>query len=106
LYNASTLFILPSFSEGFGLPIIEAMACGLPVTASARNSIPELLGDAGILFDPTKPREMTDAMARLLGDEALRDKLRSRGREQARRFTWQRGAEQLMEILSCIARRR
>ena len=106
LYNTSTLFILPSFSEGFGLPVVEAMACGLPVTASSRNSIPEVLGEAGILFDPREPREMTDAMTRLLADEALRDELRARGREQAQLYTWERGAEQIMEILEGIARRR
>jgi glycosyltransferase involved in cell wall biosynthesis len=106
LYNASTLFILPSFSEGFGLPVIEAMACWVPVTASSRNSIPEVLGDAGVLFDPTDSREMTEAMTRLLADEVLRDELRARGRKQAQLFTWQRGAQQVMEVLEGIARRR
>ncbi len=105
LYNASTLFILPSFSEGFGLPVIEAMACGVPVSASSRNSIPEVLGDAGILFDPTETHEMTEAMTRLLADEGLRDELRERGRKQAQLFTWQRGAQQLMGILEGVARR-
>ena len=105
LYNASTLFILPSFSEGFGLPVVEAMACGLPVTASSRNSIPEVLGDAGILFDPTQPREMTDSMTRLLTDQTLRDELRARGRKQARLYTWERGAQQMMEILESLARK-
>jgi glycosyltransferase involved in cell wall biosynthesis len=106
LYNTSTLFILPSFSEGFGLPVVEAMACGLPVTASSRNSIPEVLGDAGILFDPTELREMTAAMTRLLADETLRNELRERGREQARRYTWERGAQQMMTVLEEVARRR
>jgi glycosyltransferase involved in cell wall biosynthesis len=106
LYNASKLFVLPSFSEGFGLPVIEALACGVPVTASSRNSIPELLGDAGILFDPTEPREITDAMTRLLADEELRQELRARGRKQAQLYTWERGARQLVEVLEGIALRR
>jgi glycosyltransferase involved in cell wall biosynthesis len=106
LYNAATLVILPSFSEGFGLPVVEAMTCGTAVTASRRSSIPEVLGDAGILFDPTNTREMTDSMARLLDDETLRDEFRERGRQQAKLYTWARGAQQLMEILQRVAGRR
>jgi glycosyltransferase involved in cell wall biosynthesis len=106
LYNTSTLSILPSFSEGFGLPIVEAMACGVPVTASARNSIPEVLGDAGILFDPTEHRQMTGAMTRLLADGALRDEYRALGRKQAQLYTWERGARQMMAVLEGVARRR
>lgn len=106
LYNISTLFILPSFSEGFGLPVVEAMACGVPVAASSRNSIPEVLGDAGILFDPTNIREMTDAVTRMLADKALRDEFRVRGREQSQLYTWERGAQQMMEVLEDVARTR
>lgn len=106
LYNTSTLLILPSFSEGFGLPVVEAMTCGTAVTASARNSIPEVLGDAGILFDPTKPREMTDAMTQLLTNSEMREEFCRRGREQARLYTWERGARQLMEILERVAKSR
>ena len=106
LYNTSTLLILPSFSEGFGLPVVEGMTCGTPVTASDRSSIPEVLGDAGILFDPTQPREMTDAMTRLLTDEALREEFRVRGRKQAQLYTWERGAQQMVEILERVAQRR
>jgi len=106
LYNAATVCVLPSFSEGFGLPVIEAMACGVPVAASARNSIPEIVGDAGILFDPTQPRQIADALGRLLADESLRLELIGRGQKRAEHYTWERGAEQVMTILSEVARHR
>jgi len=105
LYNASALLVLPSFSEGFGLPVIEAMACGLPVAASARNSLPEVVGDAGLLFDPLVGAEMTSAIAELLEDADLRAELRRRGLERARHYSWERGAERMMEILESAVRR-
>lgn len=105
LYNAAALLVLPSFSEGFGLPVIEAMACGLPVAASARNSLPEVIGGAGLLFDPLVSAEMTSAIAGLLCDADLRENLRRRGLERARHYSWERGAERMMEILESVARR-
>lgn len=99
LYNTATLFVLPSMSEGFGLPLVEAMACGLPVAASRRNSIPEVVGEAGLLFDPESRAEMTAALARLLQDASLRANLRDEGLRRVQRFSWTKGAEQMMSLL-------
>ena len=99
LYNAATLLVLPSISEGFGLPVVEAMACGLPVIASARNSIPEVLGDAGILIDPEAPVEMTEAMTRVLESRELQIRLGHKGRARAELFNWENGAQRMMRVL-------
>ena len=104
LYNTATLLVLPSMSEGFGLPVVEAMACGLPVAASDRNSIPEILGDAGIVFDPSVPENMTTTIARLLEDPDLCEQLRVKGLARAKLFSWERGAQQMMEILEEVYR--
>lgn len=99
LYNGATLLVLPSMSEGFGLPVIEAMACGLPVAASDRNSIPEVLGSAGLLFDPLSPEQMAQAIGRLLTDGALRAELRQKGLDRAKQFSWKTAAHKMMAIL-------
>jgi glycosyltransferase involved in cell wall biosynthesis len=99
LYNASTLFVLPSLSEGFGLPVVEAMACGLPVAASNCGSLPEVLASAGILFDPTQPRGIAKAIVRLLCDGALRQKLRLAGLKRSREFCWTTAARKVVQIL-------
>jgi glycosyltransferase involved in cell wall biosynthesis len=91
-YNAATLLAYPSLYEGFGLPALEAMACGTPVVASDRSSLPEVVGDAGLLVDPVDPAALADALARVLRDEALRGELGARGIERARRFTWEAAA--------------
>ncbi len=100
LYNGATLLVLPSMSEGFGLPVVEAMACGLPVAASNRNSIPEVLGSAGLLFDPLSPEQIAEAIGRLLTDGALRAQLRQKGLERAKRFSWKAAAHKMMAILT------
>ena len=101
-YNASTMLVLPSMSEGFGLPVVEAMACGLPVAASARNSIPEVLGDAGLLFDPTSVEDISGCITRLLEDPQLRDQLRLLGLARAERYSWEQGARNMVELLESI----
>jgi glycosyltransferase involved in cell wall biosynthesis len=106
LYNSATCLVLPSFSEGFGLPVVEAMACGLPVAASNRNSLPEVLGDAGLLFDPTETQEIADSLMMLLADESLRNTCRKRGLVRAALYTWERGADHLMEVILEVARKR
>lgn len=93
LYNGATAFVLPSLWEGFGLPALEAMACGLPVVASDRGSLPEVVGDAGRLFDPLSPDSIARAIAPLLRDEALHRRLAEASRARAARYTWDRGAE-------------
>ncbi len=97
LYSLADLFVYPSMYEGFGLPPLEAMACGTPVVASAASSLPEVVGDAGLLVPPTDVEALAGVMARALTDAALRAELRERGFAQARRFDWRASAERLVE---------
>jgi glycosyltransferase involved in cell wall biosynthesis len=103
IYNLATMLVLPSMSEGFGLPVIEAMACGLPVAASNRNSLPEIIGDAGLLFDPASTTDMAATIGRLLSDEPLRRELREKGLKRAESFSWKAGAQKLVTILEEVA---
>lgn len=93
LYGMTTCFALPSFEEGFGLPVLEAMARGVPVCCSDTSSLPEVVGDAGLLFDPRDQHAISSAIGRLLADRELAARLGERGRERAREFTWRRTAE-------------
>ncbi len=88
LYAASSLFVFPSYYEGFGLPVLEAMQRGVPVACSDRTSLPEVAGGAALMFDPDRPEEIADAMERLLsgGDEV--ERLRAAGRARAAQFSW------------------
>ena len=92
-YEAATCLAFPSLAEGFGLPVLEAMACGLPVACSNATSLPEVAGAAALYFDPLEVPAMTGAIERLLGDADLRERLAAAGREQAARFTWRGTAE-------------
>jgi len=98
LMQAASIFVYPSLYEGFGLPAAEAMACGIPTVASDRSSLPEVVGDAGLLFDPGKPEELADAIVRLLDDTSLRTELGNRGWRRAQGFRWEHSAK-LMEQL-------
>ena len=93
LYRGARAFVLPSFIEGFGLPVLEAMRVGTPVACSERSALKEVAGDAALLFDPGDQRAVTDAVRRALGDNQLRHRLTAAGRERVREFTWQRTAE-------------
>ncbi|MEX2032199.1 MAG: glycosyltransferase family 1 protein [Dehalococcoidia bacterium] len=97
LYRAATCFALPSLIEGFGLPVLEAMARGLPVACSDRYALPEVTGGAAVLFDPEDQGAVTGAMRKLLADEALRSELARKGRGQARLFTWARTARATLD---------
>jgi glycosyltransferase involved in cell wall biosynthesis len=95
LYQQAVAMIFPSQYEGFGLPLLEAMASGLPIAASNTASIPEVAGDAALLFDPLDPEAIAEAMLRLDGEEALRERLRRAGRERVALFTPERFAGEL-----------
>ncbi|HEV2379626.1 MAG TPA: glycosyltransferase family 1 protein [Terriglobia bacterium] len=98
LYSGAALFVLPSLYEGFGLPLIEAMACGVPVVASNTSSIPEVVQDAGILVAPQRPEEFADAIVRVTGDAALGRSLAEKGLKRAREFTWEAAALKVRRI--------
>jgi glycosyltransferase involved in cell wall biosynthesis len=92
LYRLAAVFAFPSLYEGFGLPPLEAMACGTPVVTSRISSLPEVVGDAAVLVDPYSVEDIAGALERVLGDEALRASLVTRGRARAQAFSWERSA--------------
>jgi len=96
LYNLAQVFVLPSLYEGFGLPPLEAMACGLPVITSNNSSLPEVVGDAGLLVDAEEVDAWVDALDRLLESATLRRTLSERGRQRAAQFTWPKAATALL----------
>jgi glycosyltransferase involved in cell wall biosynthesis len=98
LLNEATALVFPSLYEGFGLPVVEAFACGTPVIASNAASIPEVAGDAGLLFDPGEPAALTDHLRALLGSPELRDELRAKGRARLALFTPARVREALARL--------
>ncbi len=102
LYSAAELLAYPSLYEGFGLPVLEAMACGTPVVTSNVSSLPEVSGDAALLVEPSDVNAMAEAMCRLLQDANLRQQLVAQGFEQARQFTWDKAARQLLEMYETV----
>jgi glycosyltransferase involved in cell wall biosynthesis len=103
LYNGADVFAYPSLYEGFGLPIVEAMACGAPVITSNVTSLPEVAGDAAILVDPRSEDEMAAALERLLTDAGQRARLRDLGAARARHFTWRKMAEETVAVYRALA---
>jgi glycosyltransferase involved in cell wall biosynthesis len=97
LYALSSAFVLPSLAEGFGLPVLEAMLRGVPVACSNASSLPEVAGDAALLFDPEDQEQLTAAVRRLLDDRQLARELVERGRRRAAEFTWRRTGEASLE---------
>ena len=103
LYSMASLFTYPSMYEGFGLPILEAMACGAPVITSNISSMPEVAGDAAVLIDPNNADELAQAIKDILKNEVLRKSLTSRGYEQAKRFSWDKCAKETIKVYeSCF----
>jgi len=103
LYSAADLFVYPSLYEGFGLPVLEAMACGVPVITSAVSSMPEVTGDAGILLAPGDVDALASAMQRVLTDRALHATLAAKGLARARMFSWERTAQATLDVYTRVA---
>jgi glycosyltransferase involved in cell wall biosynthesis len=106
LYGGARLLVMPSFEEGFGIPVLEAMTCGVPVVAANRGALPEVLGDAGPLVNPDEPDEIAGAMARLLDDDSYRSACVSKGVLRARQFNWQRTARLVYDVYQRAAEER
>ncbi len=98
LYRAASALVYPSLFEGFGLPPLEAMACGTPVITSNTSSLPEVVGEAALLVDPYNENELADAMLRIIIDQPLRAQLRARGLSRAGLFTWRAAAEKTLQL--------
>jgi glycosyltransferase involved in cell wall biosynthesis len=106
LYSAARVFVFPSLFEGFGLPVLEAMACGTAVVCSNATSLPEVAGDAALLVDPLDSDALANAMHRVLTDESLVTTLRTRGLERAGEFTWARTARETLDVYRRLSSRR
>ena len=104
LYSLATVFAYPSLWEGFGLPVLEAMACGAPVLTSSVSSLPEVAGDAAVLVPPTDVDAMAEGLTRLLEDGALRADLAARGPRRAAQFSWERCARETLAVYQAVVR--
>jgi glycosyltransferase involved in cell wall biosynthesis len=98
LYEGARLVVQPSFEEGFGMPVLEAMTLGVPVVAANRGALPEVLGDAGLLVDPEQPAAIAAAMARILSDAEFAAACAAKGLARARNFRWDRTAGQVYDV--------
>jgi glycosyltransferase involved in cell wall biosynthesis len=99
LYRGAAVVAIPSLTEGFGITALEAMASGAPVVASSTSSLPEVVGDAGLLVDPTDPEQIAAALVRVLTESALRPSLVARGLARAREFSWERTASEVLSVI-------
>jgi len=102
LYAAAELLVFPSLFEGFGMPVIEAMACGCPVVCANTTSLPEIAGEAAILVDPYNVAEIAEAIHLALCNERLKSKLKAQGIERSRQFSWQKTAQQTVEVYRAV----
>lgn len=98
LYSLADIFVFPSFFEGFGVPPLEAMACGAPVITSNTSSLPEVVGDAALTVNPHEPAEIAAAITRLISDEQLRESLRQQGYARSQLYTWPKSATKMLDI--------
>jgi glycosyltransferase involved in cell wall biosynthesis len=97
-YRAADAFVYPSQYEGFGMPLLEAMASGTPVITGSKSSLPEAVGDAALLVDPNDQVALEEAIVRMIADRGLREELIAKGRDRARRFTWARAAQSTVDV--------
>ena len=104
LYNGAATLVMPSFYEGFGLPPLEAMACGTPAVVANRSSLPEVVGDAGLLVNPDDPEDIAAGLNRLLADPELHRELSAKSIQRAATFTWQRTAEAVLQTYHRVLR--
>jgi glycosyltransferase involved in cell wall biosynthesis len=104
-YSGAEVFALPSLYEGFGFPVLEAMACGCPVITSNTSSLPEVVGEAGIMVDPHNTDSLAQAIWRVLTDSELRDNMIRKGLEQSKRFSWEKVAEETREVYNKVENR-
>jgi len=102
IYNLSTIFLYPSLRESFGIPMLEAMRCGVPVITSNTSSMPEVSGGAAYIVDPFKPEEISQGIKTILSDKKLREKLTEKGRNQAKKFSWKSMAENVLKIYKSV----
>jgi glycosyltransferase involved in cell wall biosynthesis len=98
LYSHADLFVFPSLYEGFGMPVLEAMACGSPVITSKTSALGEVAGDAALLIEPTNARELGEAMVTILDNESLRSSLKAKGFERVKQYTWHRAAAETLQV--------
>ncbi len=99
IYNEADAFVFPSNYEGFGIPLLQAMATNTPIAASKAASIPEIAGDAAVLFDPADPSDMANALFTVLSDQAKRQDLVIKGQERVKQFSWQRAATEILDLI-------
>ena len=104
LYACADAFLFPSSCDGVGLPVLEAMATGIPVSCASRCALPEITGNNALFFDPDNTEEMADCIEKILTDTALREKLIAGGLEWSKQFTWEKTAEQTLEVLKNVAK--
>jgi glycosyltransferase involved in cell wall biosynthesis len=102
LYRSAEALVFASLYEGFGLPVLEAMACGTPVITSNTTALPEVAGDAAVLVDPTSVDQIAEAMGRINRDSSLRKSLRSKGLIQAKRYSWESTIARVQGILENV----
>ena len=104
LYQQARAFLYPTLYEGFGLPAFEALACGVPVVGSNASSVPEIVGDAGILVDPQDARAMAGALIAVCTEDPLHDELSERALKQAEKFSWEKCARETVEAYESVIR--
>jgi glycosyltransferase involved in cell wall biosynthesis len=105
LYSGAVCFVYPSYFEGFGLPVVEAMQCGVPVIAGNRTSLPEVVGEAGLLFDPFDTQALINALTQMIEDSELRAALRAKGLERAKQFNWRTTAQLTLDAYQRAVKR-